>query len=953
MKFNSFYLLIFVLLFLQINSSLKKRNLQSTSDDEITDGTYLIKNFDGNLNLKIIDNTLYFSSNEDKQKFNKYLIYEKKNKTKSPHGYENYGDDDDDREKYYYIEEKSTKKKLYYDDATSSIMLSDKINPGDDDKFLWELNLKKYKNNLDYFEIKAKTKTSFISYEESDKELSKIYCENSWTALSNDRKTKFRLIKLYRENLSINPKSSLLEKEPIDVVIKYIDLNDTSLDRKKFEQINKDKQNNELKYSLRSILKNIPWVRKIFIVMPNEKIPYLKDKEEIKDRIVYIKDKELLGFDSSSPPTFQFNIDKLEKYNLSENFILMDDDYFIGQPLQKSDLFYEEKGKIYPYIISTEYSELDESDQRMQYTTGLSNIKNINYHSEEGFNFRKASSFVFLFKIFDLKDNLPNTLIEVGFTHNAIPLKISDVKEVNENIQKYYQYYVNCLTGKNRNMRSLQPQILFMNYARNVYDRLVNEISWKYYDLSDVRQVKLDTKLFVVNVEDKEYYPLRYQTEEEVLKNLFPEPTKYEKEYNNKISPNQNEIKISSTNDKEKDKDKDKDKEKEIKIRDINVNVKKNDDNNNSNDGKDKEKDNKSFDLNDLYNKIKEIVNKKEDNNEEKIEKNDKNDKNQKISTINNLNDNKQESTPNTNNERNAQNNSNDDLSKDKRLEKMAKELSDQKSDLQEKYQQIQNEIVSLRSSINNSPKDTSLLTKKFQEFNQAQIDLGEKLTSLEKENSEIKKAQNTLSENISSLEKESKKIKEDNDDENSLKELYNHLYNQNERMKQTINKLSDENYSIGNKIIEMNSDMGEKEKKLKEIYEENYELKKKIKNLENEINNWKQKYENNMENSQRQSSRNEKNEQQINRLNSEISQLRESLNRLNSKNEEKKGFLSDNDNYKVKYGIIIIILMVIIYYAYKKCCGNEDNSNEVKPFKSSSQYSGYSGYGSYSNNFM
>ena len=895
-------------MFLKINSKFSKRFLQSSSDEEITDGTYLIKNFDGSLNLKLIDNTLYFSSNEEKEKLNKYLIYEKvdKNKNENEKGYENYSDDD--REKYYYIEEKSTKKKLYYDESTSSIMISDKINPEDDDKFLWELNMKKH-NNIDYFEIKAKTKTSFISYEESDKELSKVYCENSWKALTNDRKTKIRLIKLYRENLNINPKSSLLEKEPIDVVIKYIDLNDTSLDRKKFEQINKDKQNNELKYSLRSILKNIPWVRKIFIVMPNDKIPFLKEKEEIKDKIVYIKDKDLLGFDSSSPPAFQFNIFKLKKYNLSENFILMDDDYFIAQPLQKSDLFYEEKGKIYPYIISTDYSELDENDQRMHYTSGVSNIDNINYHSKEGFNFRKAESLIFLLKIFDLKDNLPNTLIEVGFTHNAIPLKISDVKEVNENIQKYYHYYVDCLTGKNRSLRSLQPQILFMNYVRNIYDRLANEISWKYYDLSDVRNVKLDTKLFVINVEDKEYYPLRYQTEEEVLKNLFPEPTKYENEY-----------KISNINDKNKDN------ENEVKI--SNINIKKNDDN------KDKEKSSKIFDLNELYNKIKDIVNKKEENKEEKkVEKNDEN----KENSLNNLNDKKESISYN-------------DLPNDKRLERMEEELSDQRNDLLQKYQQIKSEINSLKSSINNSPQDNSLLTKKFQEFNQAQIDLNKKLTSLEKENAEIKNAQNTLSNNYLLLEKESKNRKEVSEDENSLKELYNNLYSQNERMKQTINKLSDENYSIGNKIIEMSNNIGEKDKKLKEINEENNELKNKIKDLENEINNWKQKYENNMERSQRESNRNERNEQEINRLNNEISQLRESLNKMNSKNEEKKGFFNDNDNYQVKYGIIVIILLVIIYYIYKKCFGSEDHSNEVKPLKLSQQYSGY---GTYGNNLM
>ena len=39
-----------------------------------------------------------------------------------------------------------------------------------------------------------------------------------------------------------------------------------------------------------------------------------------------------------------------------------------------------------------------------------------------------------------------------------------------------------------------------MNYAKNKYDRHVKELSWKYYDLSDVRKVNLDSKLFVINV---------------------------------------------------------------------------------------------------------------------------------------------------------------------------------------------------------------------------------------------------------------------------------------------------------------------------------------------------------------------------------------------------------------------------------------------------------------------
>ena len=70
-----------------------------------------------------------------------------------------------------------------------------------------------------------------------------------------------------------------------------------------------------------------------------------------------------------------------------------------------------------------------------------------------------------------------------------------------------------------------------MSNVRNKYDRSVNEISLKYYDLSDVRQINLESKLFVINVENKEYYPLSYQTDQEILNGLFPHPTKYEKEY--------------------------------------------------------------------------------------------------------------------------------------------------------------------------------------------------------------------------------------------------------------------------------------------------------------------------------------------------------------------------------------------------------------------------------------
>ena len=134
---------------------------------------------------------------------------------------------------------------------------------------------------------------------------------------------------------------------------------------------------------------------------------------------------------------------------------------------------------------------------------GMNIIDEIKYNSKEGFEFRRTSTLLFLYKILD--DNYDdNQFIEVEYTHNTIPLKLSDVEEIYNSIEKDYKYSEYCLRGNKRNLHNLQPQILFTNYAKNKYNRLVNKISYKYYDLSDIDKVNLDNKLFVINREDKE-----------------------------------------------------------------------------------------------------------------------------------------------------------------------------------------------------------------------------------------------------------------------------------------------------------------------------------------------------------------------------------------------------------------------------------------------------------------
>ena len=102
-----------------------------------------------------------------------------------------------------------------------------------------------------------------------------------------DNSIKFTLFKLYEEVKHKPEYDKFIEEEPVDVVIKYIDLNDQNLKREGIKQIKKDEDNEELRYSVRSILENIPWIRKIFIIMPNEKVRFFKPIGEINEKIVY------------------------------------------------------------------------------------------------------------------------------------------------------------------------------------------------------------------------------------------------------------------------------------------------------------------------------------------------------------------------------------------------------------------------------------------------------------------------------------------------------------------------------------------------------------------------------------------------------------------------------------------------------------------------------------------
>ena len=890
--------------------------INSYNCNEIPNGLYIIKN-KANLNLCLINSSLYFSSEESCQ----FYIYKKDNQPL--HEYDLAPSEENT---YYIIEEEKTGKKLFFNESNNTISLSNQINTKDFSVFLWEIHPKKDS----FFEIKSKIKKFFISYEETKEKTTKAFCESSWSALAGDRDTKIKFIEIYHE-LEKKSDKKILEKELIDVVIKYIDVKDENINRKHLGQIEKDKHNNELKYSLRSIFKNIPWINKIFIIMPNDKIDFLKDKEEIENKIIFIKDSAILGFESSSPPAFQFNLHKLKKYNLSENFILMDDDYFIAQPLKKSDLFYEEKGKVYPLLISDEYYNINFDKLENELLNCMDKIDEINYHSKEGFEFRKASTLSFVYKIFD--DNYDtNNLIGVGYTHNAIPLKLSDVEEVFDKIESDYKYSEFCLRGNKRNLRNLIPQIMFMSYARNKYNRPVNKISWKYYDLSEINNVNLNTQLLVINKEDKVYDNNIYKKEEEVLNKLFPDAIKYEKKYvessdkpeeekNNKANFIDDYIEQNKDDINEKNKKNIQDEQELFNM------------NNNKNEN-DKGENNKNNEQNDINEDDKNDEAKKEEVIDKKEKEKDKEKEDKEIPTSEKqINEFKEEIKKDQNkNEINVEN----------KFKNIENELTNQKNEYKDKYENLLEEIKKLKSDFKNKSNDNSELITKLQTLTETQKELKEKISSLEKENASLKKAQNEFSEKIINNIQDANLKDEAN---NVIKQVLTDIKDETLKLKQKINDLAEEKNALKEKLNSMQKNNEENDNKINKLESENDNLKLQLKDFESNINTINSRISSltTLELSQNQ------NEEKINLLNNEITLLKKKLDESTIKKDEDVKLKNDSNKskniseYNTSYIIIFLfICVVVICCIYRLYFGKEGGDSRKLRHMNISSHSGY-----------
>ena len=127
---------------------------------------------------------------------------------------------------------------------------------------------------------------------------------------------------------------------PIDVVYTWAGENHSDNAR--------TSNNNELKYSLRSVMKYAPWVNKIYILMNPPKTKPSWFNKEYSNKIVivdhndsFINKRNLPSKNSNSIETTIVNIP-----GLSENFIYFNDDFYLGNNVSYLDFFNQDGSKI-------------------------------------------------------------------------------------------------------------------------------------------------------------------------------------------------------------------------------------------------------------------------------------------------------------------------------------------------------------------------------------------------------------------------------------------------------------------------------------------------------------------------------------------------------------------------------------------------------------------------------
>lgn len=175
--------------------------------------------------------------------------------------------------------------------------------------------------------------------------------------------------------------------------------------------------NEELKYSLRSIHQNAPWINHIYIVTNKQKPAWLKEhpKITIVDHCEIIPSELLPTFNSV---VIEMHVHKI--HGLQEKFLLFNDDMFIKNPVSPDFFFDGDK----PIV------RLQEVPKQMQYTSIEEAENVINNHLEHSFRETQIRAWLMACKLHGYHKMLVLSHTVDGMTKTAITKTLENYPEI-------------------------------------------------------------------------------------------------------------------------------------------------------------------------------------------------------------------------------------------------------------------------------------------------------------------------------------------------------------------------------------------------------------------------------------------------------------------------------------------------------------------------------------------
>ncbi len=229
-----------------------------------------------------------------------------------------------------------------------------------------------------------------------------------------------------RENVEIRDDSTKINR---------IQHSDQLARQKEVESLDRFKNRDELKFSLRALLKNAPWVNKIYI-LTNCAPPSWADLSNSK--VIWVSHSDVL--DKKNLPTFNSHAIEACLHlipNLSEHFLYSNDDIFLPKPVKPLDFFHSNG------LIKFRF-------EHYGMVHGTKNKKDADYINAA----RNGQSL--------LLKHFGKTVTQLH-QHTIFPMKVSSVRECE---QAFEQAYQKTRLNKYRTLDDISPtSFLYPHFA--------------------------------------------------------------------------------------------------------------------------------------------------------------------------------------------------------------------------------------------------------------------------------------------------------------------------------------------------------------------------------------------------------------------------------------------------------------------------------------------------------